>query len=70
MGNVPPLGALYHMLGLHIYEPDRVVIAAVYRMLTPTSRHARDQREERHRLYREILKRHHDARALAVEFRL
>lgn len=60
----------YRRLGVHIYASNREVIRAAQKKLHPIFHYDRDVREQRHRFYREILSQHHQARAIAEEFRL
>lgn len=53
--------AFYERLGLPVWASNREVIAAVRSRLTKACRRDPIARDERHKLYRSILKEHRDA---------
>ena len=57
-------GWLYHHINVHVHTRDSEVIRAVRACLTTACFRDRGRRAERHRLYREVLHAHSDARDL------
>ncbi|MFN3320015.1 MAG: hypothetical protein ACK43M_14805 [Allorhizobium sp.] len=60
----------YLRLALRVWDSDRAVIRAASRKLAPSSRRDPEKRDERKRLYREMLRHHADAQRLVLQFRL
>lgn len=62
--------AQYLRLELHVSASDRdLVRKALRRMVIPSARYARDNREVRHEWLRDLLAEHHDARQQFLDWR-
>ena len=59
--------SIYCQLNLHVGASSREVIRATHDLLRKPSRRGRKRRKERHKLIRDMLKEHREARDLYLE---